>query len=255
MEPRYVFHHIPKTGGNSVRETFAQWFNLVRHYRPGWGMVRMPRFDLEGLDSASMLCGHFEVEGNRLRGDYGDVFSNPGYRVITFVRDPLEIAVSLHFFESRHQSGNEGWEPGTLEERVLRRAPNFMARMMQCDESNWQAVVDAYWFVGVTEDLQRSCDALAWRLGKPRVAVGRKNVTTRERELDPEVFGEFFQRNTLDYKIYHYCLLRHAAELRRMTDGGRGLSDARRVCGHDPRSPLDNRGEAGLQNQERKTAS
>lgn len=229
MTFRYLFHHIPKTGGNSARETLAEWFTLVRHYRLGWGVAEMPRFELQTLNSASILCGHFEQTGNRIRHNYGEVFSDLRYRVITFVRDPLQIALSLHFFECRHRGGDGGWEPGTLEERLLRRAPNFMARMMQCDESNWKTVVDSYWFVGLTEDLQRSFDVLAWKLGKPRVAVGRKNVTARERELDPAVFEEFFQRNTLDYKIYHYCRLRHAAELRLMADES-APSDSRQAC-------------------------
>lgn len=229
MTFRYLFHHIPKAAGHSAREAFAEWFTLIRHYRPNWGMAEMPRLDLEALDSTSIVCGHFELEGHRIRDDYGEVFGNPRYRVITFVRDPLEIATSLHYFESRHQGRNSAGESCTLEERVLQRRPNFMARMMQCDESNWKTVVDSYWFVGLTEDLQRSCDVLAWRLGKPRVMVGRKNVTPRDGELDPEVFGEFFQRNTLDYKIYHYCRLRHAAELRLMADES-APSDSRQAC-------------------------
>lgn len=216
MTHRYIFHHIPKTAGHSVREVFAQWFTLIRYYRPNWGMAEMPRLDLDRLDESSIVCGHFELEGHRIRDAYGEIFTDPRYRVITFVRDPLEIALSLYFFEQRHQSSGKSC---TLEERVLQRAPNFMARMMQCDESNWQSIVDSYWFVGVTEELQRSCDILAWRLGRPRADVGVKNATPRDRELDPAVFGEFFQRNSLDYKIYHYCRLRHAAEFRRMQDG------------------------------------
>ena len=164
----YVFHHIPKCGGTTSRHAFKKWFRVVGDYRTDVSPEATEFFlkntlDLSSLDEDCLLTGHFELEGAHLHQRYPEILSNDRFRLITFVRDPLEVAQSLYFYEraTRHP-----YPYHSLSER-LDSLENYMASIFPCTEDNYKSVIDRYFFVGLTECLQESFDILARMIDKP----------------------------------------------------------------------------------------
>ena len=197
-----LFHHLPKCGGTSMVETLRQWFPVVTMYRRAWTETPPPAPPLNSLRDSTVLVGHFELPGCHWTEIYPEALTNPDIKVMTFLREPLELQGSLFRYERKHCAGNAR----TFEEHLTLR-PNYMASLLRADEANWREVLDRYWFVGATERAQEGFDALAEALGKPRVDVARTNETAASEESDPRhlpshLVAAFREANGLDYRIY-----------------------------------------------------
>lgn len=150
-DPVYVFHHIPKCGGSSVRTALVGWFIRRKDYRRGWSDDYPPAYDLSRFRSIHCLCGHFEVEGHFLHQRYPEVIQNKRFRIFSFVRNPLSLQLSLHRFLKK-----EGQPVESTIEAQLQTRPNFMAHLFAVDESNFKEVLDRYSFIGLIEEGQPS---------------------------------------------------------------------------------------------------
>lgn len=168
------------------------------------GHVAGPPLDLSRIRANDCLAGHWAVPGEYLHERYPEILTERKYRLFTFVRDPLEIKLSLYFWEKR-----KGKDFGTqsIEDELLTR-PNFMANRFPCAAEDVDRVLSRYFFIGVTERMQESFDRLANLVGRPRIRLPRANRsrTARDRvELDREFIREFRIQNHVDYLIYDYC--------------------------------------------------
>jgi len=208
---RYIFHHLPKCGGTSAFDSLSNWFICIKDYPPAWGDIDDPiayeHFcntpkNLEKLRHYHIVCGHYHLEGSFLHERYPQCLDNGRYRLITFIRHPLEVQLSLYYYESRKKRLDSG---ASLEKRMLLRS-NYLASVLPCDESNYQEVLDRYFFIGLVEEYQESFDKLAALLKAPRVRLGMLNKSVREnRGLSRDFLSEFEESNSLDYKIYDYA--------------------------------------------------
>jgi GT2 family glycosyltransferase len=199
----YVFHHIPKCGGTSAREALSRWFTCVPDYKKEATIeeFRNSRINIKELTPEKILCGHFEYEGCYLHQRYPEVFSDPRFKLISFVRDPLYLQISLYYYEKKI-----GKRPNTLLEECILLRQNYMSSIFCCDEMNYKRVLDRYFFFGIAEELQMSFDNLADKLGKPRILVPLLNTTERDNQhLSDDILEKFRERNRLDYLIYEYC--------------------------------------------------
>jgi hypothetical protein len=208
VKPVYVFHHIPKCGGTSLMKVLRRWFILVRDYvdEAPLAEFQLKRHDLSRLRTRHCLCGHFDIAGCYLHERYPQVVGNKEFRLFTFVRDPLELKISLYFYERK--MGRQ-MAPSLIQR--LFEEQNYLSRRFPCTSDNYQEVLDRYFFIGITEHLQDSLDQLADMLGKRRLKVPRLNAAERDNEyydLSPEVISAFRAANPLDYRIYDYCLQR-----------------------------------------------
>ena len=102
----YVFNHIPKAGGTAVRQVFEQWGAVIGDYRTDTSDIATARFmedriNVEALRRPAFVCGHYGLEGAYLDQRYPGIFDSTRYRLITFLREPLEIAVSTYFYAKR----------------------------------------------------------------------------------------------------------------------------------------------------------
>lgn len=206
-----LFHHLPKCGGTSMVETLRKWGTVVAMYRRGWTNTPPPAPPLSTLEDGSVLVGHFELPGHHWTDIYPEALTNPRVRVMTFLRDPLRLQASLFRYERK----NGVSQAATFDEHLTLR-PNYMASLLHADDSNWQSILDRYWFIGVTEHAQQAFDVLGASLGKPPVEVVRTNETeVTEGDdaglLPEETVRRFREANALDYKIYEEGIRRFEA--------------------------------------------
>ena len=205
----YVFHHIPKCGGTSLYYAFKNWFKCKRDYRPPWAegksleKFRSRPINLEKLKSGDMICGHYEVEGIYLSQRYPGLISDPHYRIITFVRHPLSLRLSLLKHEIHHHkiTGKESIES------LLFDRPNWISERFPLCDSNMKDILDNYFYIGIFEQLQLSFDFLADILHKPKIILRQKNRSKpREFPITEEMKQKFQEVHQMDYRLYKYCL-------------------------------------------------
>jgi hypothetical protein len=203
--PLYVFHHIPKCGGTASLHAFRKWFRIVYDYRAdvspeATDFFLKNRLDLSALDDDSLVSGHFELPGAHLHQRYPETLARDRFRLITFVRDPLEVAHSLYFYERAMRAD---YPYDRLAGR-LDAMENYMASIFPCTEEDYKSVIDRYFFVGLTECLQESFDILARMIGKERVTVPVENALPRDEALTDDEAARFYERNALDVKLFAY---------------------------------------------------
>lgn len=209
--PVYVFHHIPKCAGTSMISALRHWFFVVKDYMKYHHPGELPFFirhpvKIQTLSSRHCLCGHFALPDTHLHKRYPGVWHDKDFKIFTFIRDPLEVKISLYYFEKKR-----GQREGVSLAQHLLERENYIASILDCTIDNYKDVLDRYFFIGITEYLQSSLDKLADRVNKRKVKLPVLNLSHRDSQvsnLSPEMINRFKAANELDYRIYDYCLAR-----------------------------------------------
>lgn len=210
----YVFHHMPKCGGTALRRVLGKWFLLKGDYisdEQCFGQAPVdPPFDLQALTGKNTcLCGHFESAQNLLPVRYPEVLSNRRqFFLFSFVREPLELAMSLYFFGVK--IGQLDAHAHSLQQWIDAHC-NYMAGCFPCTSENYKEVLDRYNFIGIQEEMSSSVEKLAATLGREPLPVRQFNVSPRDQQptgLPEEAIRRFKARNALDYAIYDYARAR-----------------------------------------------
>ncbi|HDL00648.1 MAG TPA: hypothetical protein ENH23_00245 [candidate division Zixibacteria bacterium] len=200
--PVYIFHHIPKCGGTSILHLLSNWFYVIRDYREGWSMKYPTAVDLSILNSKFCICGHWEFKGYHLYQRYPEVFDSEKFKIFTFLREPLEVSLSLFRYEKEN---NINVDMGIEEHLSIRK--NYIASIFPLTEKNYNEILDKYFFVGILEEGQCCVDLLAEMIGKNKCIIPWQNKTNTniladKRTLSKDVIGKFKKENSLDYLIY-----------------------------------------------------
>jgi hypothetical protein len=209
--PVYIFHHIPKCAGTSLISALRRWFFVVKDYTRYYHPEELPYFikhpvNIQSLRSYHCLCGHFALSETHIHKRYPGVLQDQNVKIFTFIRDPLEVKISLYYYEKK-RGQREGI---SLEQHLLERG-NYIAGVLDCTLDNYKEVLDRYFFIGITEHLQLSMDKLAVLLNKRKVKLPVLNPSRRDSQvssLPSEIVSRFKAANELDYRIYAYCLTR-----------------------------------------------
>ena len=142
--PVYVFHHIPKCGGTSLIQILNKWFIVVHDYRKDWSNSHRSPININKFKSIHCLAGHWELPGVYLNERYPEVLSEDRYKVFTFLRDPLELSLSLY----RYERENSQTDITDIEEHFSIRT-NYIATILNANYENYKAVLDQYFFIGI----------------------------------------------------------------------------------------------------------
>jgi len=207
--PVYVFHHIMKCGGTSVKEILQNWFDTEYDYMEeaeNKNQFLKYKLNLNNLISETCITGHFQYEGIFLEQRYPEILKNKNdFKIFTFVRDPLKICISLYYYNKN----NLGIENMGLKDSMKYFTHNFLASLFNCNEDNYKNILDRYFFIGIVEKMQDSFDKLADILNKKRITLPVSNRSEKDSQLSEITTAfkaEFRERNKLDYLIYDYCL-------------------------------------------------
>ena len=206
----YVFHHLMKCGGSSLVIALNNWFILQNDYLEKSNDINFfmkYKYHIEEFTEDYCLTGHFQYEGIYLYQRYPEIFRmNDKFKIFTFIRDPLKIRISLYYYIMQQGGNND--KSFSLNNSILIEN-NFLSNLFPCDESNYKEVLDKYYFIGIVDKMQESFDKLADLLGKRKIKLPIVNNTIKDSqisELSDETIQEFKNKNSLDYKIYDYCL-------------------------------------------------
>jgi len=247
--------HVPKTAGTSFDNVLKQWFNdrpfpnlmnrprlaallsplnvdftlqrmmgcgLYHHYSNEVAAAK-PRVAPLGRKYGVLgtrihrecVHGHFDpnIDGGTLFDYYPEA-----RQFITVLRDPLEMQLSLYFYNKKLiESGNMYWQGRkvtTLEfdgdiDRWVEERGCYMLHFLPMNFSieNYQDVCNEHFVhIGITEKLQASIDILAEKLGRKSVAVPRENTTTRGARPSESAIRTFKEKHKLEYLIYDYAV-------------------------------------------------
>jgi hypothetical protein len=218
---RYVFHHLPKTGGISVRENIRNWFYVCYDYEPDFAYgtpeqehYRTHPWKLPALKPYNCVCGHYD-HPHFILERYPALFERSQNRVFTILREPLSLNTSLYYFWKKYRPTN--LKEGISLEAFLLEQDNRVAKeyIGHCTEENYKAIIDRYFFVGITEHLQDSIDVLTKKIGRKPLEMEQLNRTKKDSQvdqLDADVLEQFKQKNKLDYLLYNYALERFLKE-------------------------------------------
>lgn len=161
----YVFNHMPRTAGGTLGEALARRFRVVPDY-PGeephqldhWLRHPLP---LRNLASGDVLMGHYTAMGGRLHERYPEVFDSPRFRLITFLREPLDWVESMlrHFGLATLGVRNT--------DEALEHLAGTFARCYQPapGQPTGESPLAAYWFVGLCEHVVADAPRLMQCIG------------------------------------------------------------------------------------------
>lgn len=208
-----IFIHVPKTAGNSVRETVFSWFEgrSYRHYFDPANQTMPPRRDLAQLGAQHgppLIMGHF----NKRRGfgiqDYYPQVS----QFLTILRDPLEMHVSrFHYTRRVRKTGaiHDDIGDSDLDAHINTGHLNMLEHFphdMTLD--NYRELLSRDFIdIGCLDTLGPSLRRMAERLGRPAPTqpVPRKNASSEQVQLTQAQRDVFRQRFPLEHAIYDHA--------------------------------------------------
>jgi hypothetical protein len=185
---KYIFLHVPKTGGTSVRTALRKRAKLcvAEHY---YGLK-------SSAQKADVIYGHFKIS------TYANMF--PHAKLITVVREPIEQIISNFLHYKRAQ--NTRFEPG-----IGRLPPglNFVEFYRHPKMLNYQSQffdtvdIEDFYVVGITERYNDFLDQLelkcGWKIGK----LPHLNPSMAGRPVPtPEQIAEIKELYSKDYGLY-----------------------------------------------------
>lgn len=160
------------------------------------------RYNISTINSDCCIVGHFAYDGTYLDQRYPEVILNKEkIKAFTFLRNPLNFSVSFYYY-----SRNQGRMEKSLKE-YLNLNKNLIAYFLNCDESNYEKVLEKYFFIGITEKMNESVFHLARIVNKKYYKVPVLNQSDKDSQLKilTKKFAKQFEReNQLDYEIYRY---------------------------------------------------
>jgi hypothetical protein len=219
--PIYLFVHIPKTGGRTLRQHFAR--NLKRDALRA-NMSAEPDQLLGSVsDERRRTCRL--VMGHNVGSEVAKYFPDREHRFFTVLRDPIAHMISSYNWKAHVLAMRDGRPDSLSFEDWLspRRTNNLQSRWLVARFADGTApkrplnepealleetrrVLRRFWAVGRLEDLERSLLPVFDALAIPSTIAKVQNVAGRDYpklvERGPEVEALIRERSTVDMQIY-----------------------------------------------------
>lgn len=209
--PELIFVHLPKAAGSSLSKVLESnygeslyWINKLK--------------EKKRINHGKK----FKVLERGVRAMYGHIYAHPNLpalypnaKFITWLRDPLERAISLyHFWEvlARENRVDHTDEPlkkfqrdkPSLEEFFT--DPIYQPQIMGYQSYLGGMPPSAYFFAGRQEHFQEDIKTLGGQLLWAEKSEVKTNVNKEKKSLDPQKKEELKQLLSSEYKIYQSFL-------------------------------------------------
>lgn len=230
---KYLFDHIPKTGGTTFRAVLENIFG-ERNVSP-WVSGRSELWASERYADCTVVSGHFH-------SPIPTAGTAKGRARLTILREPIERLVSEYYFY-RNDVGRDEWNKlailakdhdldgyiETLAESrdsaicnfYSRRFASQLSRLLWSDRKVLSLAKEAlsrYAFVGIQEQFVDSVDVFCCKFDlPPMVDLPRHNVTSSRAgacDLSRNTREKLTALNHLDLELYEYAVGRFQAEKR-----------------------------------------
>ena len=205
--------HIPKCAGRSLHKILKKWFaeNFFTHYFQRLNALPQ-KYELK---PGICIHGHFNnTKGFGVQDYYPQVD-----QLITFLRNPLEAAISNYFFwkkKGRYNQLklgkiNEGGEHDYrdindfFEKRPLSHIQNFLPPDIT-GQNFKEVLTDRFVYIGIVEDMKTSLEILARKLGFEPPQEIWINKSERDEELTKKTEEKYIANNRFAFEIYEYAL-------------------------------------------------
>jgi len=209
---RIIFHHLPKTGGQTFSKVFSQHFT-PEEILPEPHQYLIKDKPLSELAQYKLIRGHFLFP--RFRG--------LSARRITFLRDPVARVLSAHRYYEKIYKNNP--QRMTLQhmcppEDPLKGARNQQCRFLSGLDVNNPAISDRqhlesakrnlrykFFFVGITEDLDNAISTLCSLLEfPPPPEIPKLNTTEKpKKKYSQKIIRKIEKRNPEDIELYQFA--------------------------------------------------
>lgn len=227
-KPLWIFAHIPKTGGLTMRGIIDQNVPSNRIYRyPHHNQENIVR-TLTPTQKAS-----FQWVYGHCRFGVHQYFGRP-YRYITMVRDPVSRIISAYYFIRSMPSNGlyKQVKNMTLEEFIYSQDPRISAPLNNHQTRFFSGQNDPdlklakknlnqhFAFVGITEMYPQSVFLLNKLLGWKQTHYSKENVTKKRPKKPPineELTNHIRRLNEMDYQLYEICKKRLKQKLRSLS--------------------------------------
>jgi len=206
---RIIFHHIPKTGGTSLRELIDSHHTSDQICHDYIYYQIDKRRDLQKF---KLLRGHFF---------YSQLKSLPGKR-ITFLRDPVKLVLSASRYKQqkfrnhpKRFSKLHFIPPGNPLKSMRNHQCHFLSSFDPrnkkiSDQQHLESAkqnLNAFFFVGITEDIDIAASILLKMLGYPPIEKVPHKMQTRppQKAYSEKLIQEIRERNWADIELYNYA--------------------------------------------------
>ena len=238
MNPLWLIYHIPKTGGQTIRDRLAE---QLEH---GVDYVHLGKWfreaDLGYEDLAAMSPTEREkirvLSGHPVSRDMAKLFPGRPIREVVIVREPADRLVSLYNFRPVMRERRGQPEIG-FDEFIDATEPNpmtaFLARRFGCQTRAQQLddvlhELTSIWLVGRTERLDDLLPLMLAGMGLSVSDRSRSNVTgvdiTRRMSITHEIREQLRARHPLDVILYDVAARLEQLSVERLTAAMRGRS-------------------------------
>jgi hypothetical protein len=219
-KPIYIFSHIPKTGGLTMRRIIDEnvpedlIFRYPRHSQWYGQWKRGKKIRPAEVKNYRWVYGHCRFGVHR-------VFRRP-FKYITMIREPLSRIISTYYFILSRPTNklHKKVKNMSLEQflnsddpRILAPLSNHQTRFISGRnrpdlELAKKNIRDHYLLVGLTERYAESVFLLQKLFGWEHKHYEKENVNKKKPkkvEIPPALLEKIKKQNSLDYQLYEYC--------------------------------------------------
>lgn len=235
MKDEYIFVHIPKTAGTSVRNLFIEIFS-EELISPSFPVTVLDSDKAKELNKYKIICGHISMT------DVERYF--PNRKLITFLRNPIDRCLSIYgFFRQQSdiplihldQIRNENisseaisiakqlnvndffnsTHPHILQNinNRMTRQIGYSARFEDCGHLSDDVVLaraksnlSKYFHVGLYENLENDIEEMCVKLGIDKSTklpeLNKTSNPIRSNEISDELRDRISKLNRLDVELY-----------------------------------------------------
>ena len=211
--------HIPKCGGTSFINIVQEWFSsklYLHYYNEKAGKMPEKVKLKKGIFNSYInnLCIHGHFNKNR---DFGITKLYPDVdQFFTFLRDPLEMSISVFFYRHKLLDNNNYYNNGIKInsfpmdiDQYLEESNPYMLNQFPdgINEENYKEFInEKFVHIGVIENYQNSINLLAEKLNKKPLKIEHLNESRRTQTPSESAIKKFIERCSLENKIYQYAI-------------------------------------------------